>query len=57
MAEISITGPHEGEVALSGPAQMRILEDGSTTSHRLGHRRDHHRPAHRRAAAAPARPA
>src|ERR1700684_3200211 len=36
MAEISITGPHEGEVALSGPVQMRILEDGSTTSHRLG---------------------
>ena len=36
MAEISITGPHEGEIALSGPIQMRILEDGSTTSHRLG---------------------
>src|SRR5580698_7629752 len=36
MAEISITGPHEGEVALSGPVQMRILEDGSTTQHRLG---------------------
>src|SRR6202044_2919191 len=36
MAEISITGPHAGEVALSGPVQMRILEDGSTTSHRLG---------------------
>src|SRR6202050_832300 len=36
MSQISITGPHEGEVALSGPVQMRILEDGSTTSHRLG---------------------
>src|ERR1700734_1957525 len=36
MAEISITGPHEGEGALSGPVQMRILEDGSTTGHRLG---------------------
>jgi hypothetical protein len=35
MAEISITGPHEGEIALSGPVRMRILEDGSTTSHRL----------------------
>src|ERR1700685_1448663 len=36
MSEVSITGPHGGEVALSGPIQMRILEDGSTTSHRLG---------------------
>ncbi|HTZ28956.1 MAG TPA: alpha/beta fold hydrolase, partial [Streptosporangiaceae bacterium] len=36
MSEISITGPHEGEIALSGPIQMRILEDGSTTAHRLG---------------------
>jgi mannose-6-phosphate isomerase-like protein (cupin superfamily) len=36
MSEVSITGPHGGEIALSGPIQMRILEDGSTTSHRLG---------------------
>jgi pimeloyl-ACP methyl ester carboxylesterase/mannose-6-phosphate isomerase-like protein (cupin superfamily) len=36
MNEISITGPREGEIALSGPIQMRILEDGSTTAHRLG---------------------
>ncbi len=36
MDEIVITGPGEGEIALSGPVQMRILEDGSTTSHRLG---------------------
>jgi pimeloyl-ACP methyl ester carboxylesterase/mannose-6-phosphate isomerase-like protein (cupin superfamily) len=36
MAEVSIVGPGEGEVALAGPVQMRILEDGSTTSHRLG---------------------
>src|ERR1700678_4804535 len=36
MSEVSITGPHGGEVALSGSTQMRILEDGSTTGHRLG---------------------
>ena len=36
MANVSIIGPTEGELALTGPVQMRILEDGSTTSHRLG---------------------
>jgi mannose-6-phosphate isomerase-like protein (cupin superfamily) len=36
MAEISIVGPADGETALSGPATVRIIEDGSTTSHRLG---------------------
>jgi mannose-6-phosphate isomerase-like protein (cupin superfamily) len=36
MAEISIVGPEDGEVMLPGPVRMRILEDGSTTSHRLG---------------------
>jgi quercetin dioxygenase-like cupin family protein len=36
MTEVSIVGPGEGEVALSGTTQMRILEDGRTTSHRLG---------------------
>jgi quercetin dioxygenase-like cupin family protein len=36
MAEVSIVGPGDGEVALSGPVQMRILEDGRTTGHRLG---------------------
>jgi quercetin dioxygenase-like cupin family protein len=36
MTEVSIVGPGGGEVALSGPTRMRILEDGSTTSHRLG---------------------
>jgi mannose-6-phosphate isomerase-like protein (cupin superfamily) len=36
MTKISIVGPKDGEVALSGPVQMRILEDGSTTDHRLG---------------------
>ena len=36
MSEVSIVGPGEGELALAGPTQLRILEDGSTTSHRLG---------------------
>ena len=36
MATVSIVGPAEGELTLTGPVQMRILEDGSTTSHRLG---------------------
>ncbi len=36
MTDISIVGPADGEVALPGPVQMRILEDGSSTSHRLG---------------------
>jgi mannose-6-phosphate isomerase-like protein (cupin superfamily) len=36
MTEVSIVGPDDGEVALSGPTRMRILEDGSTTEHRLG---------------------
>src|SRR6201996_3772587 len=36
MGDVSITGARDGEVALSGPGQMRILEDGSTTDHRLG---------------------
>ena len=36
MTEISIVRAGEGELALSGATQMRILEDGTTTSHRLG---------------------
>jgi hypothetical protein len=28
--------PGQGELTLSGPVRLRILEDGSTTSHRLG---------------------
>jgi mannose-6-phosphate isomerase-like protein (cupin superfamily) len=36
MTEVSIVGPADGEIVLSGPTQMRILEDGSATSHRLG---------------------
>ena len=36
MTEVSVVGPADGEVIQLGPAQMRILEDGSTTGHRLG---------------------
>ena len=36
MTEVSIVGPADGEVALSGPVRVRILEDGSSTAHRLG---------------------
>jgi pimeloyl-ACP methyl ester carboxylesterase/mannose-6-phosphate isomerase-like protein (cupin superfamily) len=34
--KVLITGPADGEVVVSGPVRMRILEDGSATSHRLG---------------------
>jgi pimeloyl-ACP methyl ester carboxylesterase/quercetin dioxygenase-like cupin family protein len=34
--EVSVVGPDGGEVAFTGAAQMRILEDGRNTSHRLG---------------------
>src|SRR5271170_5149614 len=36
MTAISIVAPGQGELALAGPVRLRILEDGSTTSHRLG---------------------
>lgn len=36
MTEISVVGPAGGEVIRLGPTQMRILEDGRTTGHRLG---------------------
>lgn len=36
MADISIVGPDGGESIQLGPTRMRILEDGSTTNHRLG---------------------
>jgi mannose-6-phosphate isomerase-like protein (cupin superfamily) len=37
MTEVVIVGPDDGEVMmLPGPVRMRILEDGSTTAHRLG---------------------
>jgi mannose-6-phosphate isomerase-like protein (cupin superfamily) len=36
MSGIKVTGPADGETALSGPVSLRILEDGSATAHRLG---------------------
>ncbi|MTD59148.1 alpha/beta fold hydrolase [Amycolatopsis pithecellobii] len=36
MTLVSIVGPDGGETALTGAIQLRILEDGSTTDHRLG---------------------
>jgi quercetin dioxygenase-like cupin family protein len=36
MPEVSIVGPDDGETLRLGPVMMRILEDGSTTRHRLG---------------------
>jgi mannose-6-phosphate isomerase-like protein (cupin superfamily) len=36
MTEVSIVGPDGGEIVLSGRTRMRILEDGTTTAHRLG---------------------
>ncbi|MEU2925673.1 cupin domain-containing protein [Streptomyces sp. NPDC007251] len=36
MTEASVVGPGDGETIRLGPAQIRILEDGSTTGHRLG---------------------
>jgi mannose-6-phosphate isomerase-like protein (cupin superfamily) len=36
MTDISMVGPDGGEQTLTGPVRMRILEDGSTTGHRLG---------------------
>ncbi|GAA4634769.1 cupin domain-containing protein [Actinoallomurus vinaceus] len=36
MTQVSIVGSDGGEVVQLGPTTMRILEDGSTTGHRLG---------------------
>ena len=36
MADVSIVGPLGGDAIQLGPITMRILEDGATTSHRLG---------------------
>ncbi len=35
MNALSITGPGDGEAIPLGPVMMRILEDGTTTDHRL----------------------
>ena len=36
MTDVSVVGPDGGEEIRLGPIQLRILEDGSTTAHRLG---------------------
>lgn len=36
MSRVSVVGPDGGETIQLGSTQMRILEDGSTTGHRLG---------------------
>lgn len=36
MTMVSIVGPGQGETYNRGPIGIRILEDGSTTDHRLG---------------------
>jgi quercetin dioxygenase-like cupin family protein len=36
MVAVSIVGPDEGEIISIGPSRLRILENGSNTSHRLG---------------------
>jgi mannose-6-phosphate isomerase-like protein (cupin superfamily) len=36
MSDVSIVTPDGGEVIALGPARIRILEDGTTTAHRLG---------------------
>jgi mannose-6-phosphate isomerase-like protein (cupin superfamily) len=33
---VSVVPPDGGEIALEGPIRLRILEDGTTTGHRLG---------------------
>jgi quercetin dioxygenase-like cupin family protein len=36
MTDVSLVGPDGGETIRLGPTRMRILEDGTTTGHRLG---------------------
>jgi quercetin dioxygenase-like cupin family protein len=36
MTGVSVVGPADGEMIQLGPIQMRLLEDGGTTGHRLG---------------------
>jgi mannose-6-phosphate isomerase-like protein (cupin superfamily) len=36
MTDVSIVGPDGGEALRLGPITLRILEDGTTTDHRLG---------------------
>jgi hypothetical protein len=57
MTEISVIPAAGGEAIQLGPVQMRILEDGRMTGHRLGVGEITPRSARRRPPAAPARPA
>jgi mannose-6-phosphate isomerase-like protein (cupin superfamily) len=36
VTEVSVVGPGDGEIVLSGPTRVRILEDGRHTAHRMG---------------------
>ncbi|MFG1609149.1 cupin domain-containing protein [Actinoplanes sp. NPDC049265] len=36
MAKVSIVSPGEGELITNGPSQIRVLESGDNTEHRLG---------------------
>ena len=36
MTPVSVVRPDGGEIVLDGPIRLRILEDGSTSAHRLG---------------------
>jgi len=36
MTDVSVVGPDDGETVTIGTTRVRILEDGSTTEHRLG---------------------
>jgi mannose-6-phosphate isomerase-like protein (cupin superfamily) len=36
MVAVSVVGPGDGELIVNGPVHIRILEDGSSTDHRLG---------------------
>jgi pimeloyl-ACP methyl ester carboxylesterase/mannose-6-phosphate isomerase-like protein (cupin superfamily) len=36
LTRVSVVNPQAGDVVLTGPLRLRILEDGTTTSHRLG---------------------
>ena len=35
-ARVEIVGPRDGELVIPGPNEMRIVQDGSSTEHRLG---------------------
>jgi hypothetical protein len=57
MTQVSVVAPDGGEAIQLGPIQVRILEDGKTTGHRLGVGEITIPAGNARAAPAPARPA